>query len=857
MVRKFFFTCLIALSLLLTASGILTYVYQDEIITHFVKQADQFLATPVKVKSIQLSFWEKFPQIAISLKEVEIKGSQTASDSLLAQAEKLDFTFNLWQFVQGQFVVDKVYLTNSQVRLAIDKQGNNNYSIFKKRSSVDSLSSTNEPLRFQLQKIILKNVDVSYQDAGLNQAHHLLAEDIEALLEVVGEEYDILLEGNLFSRYIRSGDDAYFKNKPLHVATHLNYDYPNRFLEIDTTRLGIGNGHFLLSGLVDQADDNFIDLQARGEHTDLQTLLSLLPESIVRQWSAYRSEGKAFFEGSVKGHVSRTASPAVSLNFGCENASFYHPDYKKKLENISLQGSFTNGKSHSLNTSVLNLKDIYGQLDDRAVRGSLSLSNFKNYFLRCHLKTNIDVNALLDFYPIKEVKAARGELFADFEIAGRLKDLKGESKGYWQRIKSSGDISLQDVDLLWQADRLPVSALQGNLMFKGNDLSLSNLEAYVGNSHVLLNGMLRNALAYMLSDTQGIHIEADLHSQQIDMDELLSGQANAPQSNSWQAVSEKQDYRFQIDPKIQLSFDCHVEKIKFRRFRGRQLKGKLQVENQVARLKQSSILTAGGKVSAQAFIDARRPDFVKVNATTAFEHLRADSIFYTFEDFGQDFLTQKHLEGKIYADVDWNMNFDQHLQLNYPSLEVNALTTIRDGRLNDFEPMQKLARFVEEESLSRLRFAELNNHIRIADQKIFIPRMQVSSNISDIWVEGIHTFDNHIDYRFEVPMKTFSIRKAAARERAQARQEKFGRVLEDDSAPINLFLTALGTVDDYKISYDMQAAKSKFKDNLQNEKEELKQIIKNKGKETEYQLELEEEEYFDFGSTPPNTNPQP
>ncbi len=857
MVRKFLFVLTVTISFVLASGTFLTYLYQDQLVQQFIHQANQVLSTPVKVKSIRLSLWEKFPQVAISLQDVEISGSLPAKDSVLARAEKLDFTFNVLDLLKGDYVINKVYLTNSHVMLVVDDSGKNNYSIFNKREN-PSTENAAAPLRFQLQNIQLQNVKVSYKDQPLRQHHSLLAEDVTSLLEVVGEQYKIQLEGQLRTYFIRIGEDAYFRDKPLQVATRLHYDYSNRYLQIDTTAIRIGQGEFLLSGLVDQAHDNYVDLNIQGRNTNLQTLLSLLPEVTVRQWQAYRSEGVAYLNGIVQGNVTREANPLVELSFGCQNASFYHPGYRKKLENISLQGSFTNGSLHSLRSSVLVLKSVSGSLDGHTIAGSLSLSNFDDYFLRTHLKSQMDVNSLLAFYPIPQIKAARGQIDADFEISGRLKDLQGKTSRYWRRVHSQGDINLQNLDILWNANRLPVESLSGNLMFKGNDLSLSDLEAQVGNSHFRLNGMLRNAFAYLLSDTQPVRIEADLYSRKIDLDELLSGELSEEvASQNWQTVANKQPYRFELDPRLKMNFDCHVERVKFRRFRGRQLKGKLDVENQQAHLRQASIYTAGGKVTASGRLNARRPDIITVDALSSFEHLQADSIFYTFEDFGQGFLTARHLEGKVYADVEWDMTFDHTLQLDYPSLRVDVLATIREGVLNEFEPMQELARFVEEESLARLRFAELNNHIRILNERIFVPRMQVNSNVSKIWLEGIHTFDNHIDYHFEIPMKTFSIRKAAARERAKAREKRFGQILEDNAAPLNLFLSAKGTVDEYKISYDMEHAREAFQNNLQKEKNEVRDIFKNKGQRPKYQLELEENEYFEFGKKKATSGNQP
>ncbi|MFP4342864.1 MAG: AsmA-like C-terminal region-containing protein [Cyclobacteriaceae bacterium] len=853
MIRRFFVTSLLTITLLLAAAGLYMHLHQDELIRQFVKQANTVLSTPVKVKNIRLSLWEQFPRIAISLSEVEIYGSPTNSlkasqtDSLLATAAQLDFTFNLWHFVRGQYEIERVYLTDSWVTLLIDKAGANNYSIFRKREGTEAPAEAS-PLRFSLNHIQLKNVEVSYEDQQIRQHHQFLAQEMTSLLEIEGEMYDIAVSGDMETRFIRIGQDEYFRNKPLRLDTHMAYDYPQRYLRIDTTRVDIGQGHFLLSGIVDQAHDNYVDIKLKGENTSLQTLLSLLPEPIIQSWKAYRSEGEAYLQGSVRGNVTSSASPLVELDFGCRQASFYHPDYNKRMSNISLQGSFTNGQLHSLRSSVLELKNIEGVLDGRTLSGSLTLSNFDDYHLSCQVKTQMDINSFFAFYPVPEIRAARGEVNADFAISGRLSDLQGENRHYWQRIKSSGDISLRGLDILWQANRLPVEGLRGNLMFKNSDLSVSNLEGYIGNSHLVLNGMLRNAFAYLLSDTQPIHIEADVQSRQIDLDELLSGQEAAPtQVNDWQSVADKQTYRFRLDPRLRLSFDLQVDKIKFQRFRAKKLNGHLEVNDQQARLEKASLHTAGGRISASGLLSTRRPDLITLSASTALEHLHADSIFYVFNDFGQDFLTQRHLEGKVYADVDWQMRFDQALRLDYPSLRVDVLATIREGQLNNFEPMQKLSRFVEEESLNHLRFAEMNNHIRIVDQRIFIPRMQVSSNVTEMWVEGVHSFDHFIDYRFEVPMNAFRIRKAAQRDRAQARERRYGEILEDDSRPMHLFLKAQGHIDDYAISYDGENAKTQFRENLRQEKEELKEIFRNKGKEPSYQLELEEEEYFEFG----------
>lgn len=838
------------LSGIIFTTGLLgfVYLYQDQIIHRFMAEANRYINSPVRVKKISLSAFEHFPYIAITLDQVHIEGSLSEKNHPLIIADQLYFTFNMWQLLQGNYVIDNVFLKQAQVYLHVTDE-ENNYTIFR---TPENYSQNAAKVHFKLKHIVLSEVDVTYVDDPASQKHQFRTDHIDATLQVANDQYDIKVNGKLLSKGIQVNEEIYFKDKLLTLDALLHYNYPNRHLTIHPSSLYIGQGEFLVQGAVNHAQQTEIDLAVDGKNTDVQTLLSLLPQPTIRQLAAYRSEGDVYFNGKVYGSITSQKSPAVQVNFGCHRASFYHPDYKKRLNNVSLIGSFTNGSQQNLSTSELILRNIEATLDDKPVRGEFSIQNFQKYFLTCHVEAELDINSLLAFYPVKEILSASGQIKADFSIAGSLKDLQNAHAYRQQRVISSGDITLKNLYLQFKDISLPFHSWNGNFMFKNNDLALNNLSGYLGHSHFLLNGLSKNALAYLLTDHQFISIEADLHSQLIDMDELLSDHLSptvSPQVNTakaaaanWQTTAEKQPYQFSIDPGLILNFTCDVDKLKFRRLRGENIKGKLNIKNKIVTASNMAIEAAGGKVLANGTINAQSFDDILVESSVNFHHLHIDSVFYIFEEFGQDFLTSRHLKGYAYADMDWQMRFDKALHLDYPSLQVKALTTIKSGELNDFEPMQRLARFVEEKSLARLRFSEMSNQIRITNETIFIPRMLVSSNVSDVLMQGTHTFSNHIDYHFEVPMRSFSIRSIAARERAAQRIQSFAK---DDAKPMMLFLKATGTVDDYKISYDMQAAHEQFKENLREEKQELKETLQNKGRKTKPKIELEEE-YFDF-----------
>ena len=823
----------------------LGYYYQDRILQHFVQEANRYLTAPVEVANISLSFLNTFPRVSVALDEVQIAGH---TDGLpLAQLAQANFSFDLYALLQGQYVIDRADLRHGEVYLHVDQASKRNFDIFRPVDTIRTTASR-PPLTFHLQTVVLDQVQVDYVDDPLQHHTDLQVQQAVATLAVQGSQYDIQIEGDLLCDGIRVEEQSYFAQKPLGVDARLTYQHREQHLQIKPSTLAIGQGTFNVSGTVDHTDGTQLDLAVDGQDTDVQTLLSLLPTEMVKPLSAYRSQGEVYLKGTVQGAM---PAPRVDVKFGCQNASIYHPTYQRQLDQLQLSGSFTNGDQQSLETAELSLQDIRGTLEGEAIAGNLLIRNFRDYYLDLQLQTDISAQSVLDFYPLADVRSVSGRIKADVRLAGKLKDMRSAQLAHRQRTQSSGSVSVRDFHLHLTQYPLPFRRLAGTFDFRNNDVAISDFDGYVGHSHFQLNGFFRNAIAYALSDTHPIEIEANLYSSLVDLDELLSGQLNDLSTTNnaaqkdWETTTDKQPYRFYLDPRLSLDFNCRVDRVKFRRFKGRQLHSRLNIDNQIARVRNLSVAAAGGTASASGTIYAQRPQRINVRVDSHFEGIQADSLFYVFEDFQQDFLTAQHLRGGIYADVDWLMNFDRTLQLDYPSLLVTADTKIVDGQLNDFEPMQSLSQFVEDKNLSRLRFGQLQGRIRIADQQIHIPPLNVYNNVSDITVQGVHTFDHQLDYQIAMPMKGIHLRSDQARQRKQQRKKYFGEVADDNAKPMNLFLTAKGSIDDYKIAYDFEKAKLALKQNLKEEKQERRTIFKNKGRRADRQVELEDE-YFDF-----------
>ena len=227
--------------------------------------------------------------------------------------------------------------------------------------------------------------------------------------------------------------------------------------------------------------------------------------------------------------------------------------------------------------------------------------------------------------------------------------------------------------------------------------------------------------------------------------------------------------------------------------------------------------------------------------STWLEDIHVDSLFYVFEDFGQQFLQQRHLKGEITANIKSDLYFDRHLTPRNDLMEADINVTIANGQLLSFEPMQKLSMFVKRSELANLRFPELTNHFWIQNRTVYIPEMDIKSNVSRasvVSISGTHTFDQQMDYKFKIPL--------GKNEERRDKDEKFGNVeVVQTAGPANLFLTLKGDEDNYKIAYDQERVKNKLKDDFRKEKQELTDALRGK-KPEEKAAEIEQDKYFNF-----------
>ena len=818
--KKVLFYLFLAFAALLIGTSISVFIFKDRIIQQFIREANKSLSTPIKIGKIDISAWNDFPNLAIEFTDVYIEDSYPGDYPLLT-AKTLSFYLNPIEVWNGKYSIRGLQITESETRLKVDAMGKSNFTIVKENRD-DSTGA----IQFDLKNVRLKKSKVSYSDQQTHQHHIYQSEKLIASISVRDGLYDIKADGDVTTEQIEIGKKIFLNNKTFDVTSNLLYDHVSKNLVIHPSTFALNKSTFEVKGNYSFLKKNIIDITATGKNTDIQTVLSLLPEEVTRKFLKYRSDGNVYFDLYLKGEVSDRKSPFISIRFGCKDTRVFHPDYQSKIEHANLEGSFASSSMTDLSGAELFLRNITAELNGRAFQANFSLENFDDPTISCDFKGELDVASILNFYPIPEIRKLEGTVQADVSFAGKISLLK--KKATAQQVHTQGAVELHKIQIAFGKQPLRFMNLNGVLHFNNNDLALSNVSGQFENSDFKLNGFFKNVITFLLFDNQPIGIETDLKANFIDLDELFAIALGDKGSN---------DFGFSISHNLHLNFNCDVKAMKYRRFRPKAVKGDLLVKNQMAVSRHIHLQAMGGELSLNGIVDAKNSKAIEVVTSFKLQGIPIDSIFYLFQNFNQEFIESKDLKGNAFADVALEMTLNEKLKLYPETLIADIGITVKNGELNNFEPMQKLNKYLDDEGLSRLRFADLKNDIHIEKRTIYIPLMEVRSNVTTIQLSGTHSFDQRIDYRVVAPI--WNKKKVDP-------DEAFGAIEEDNTGKSKIFLKIAGNTDNYSVSYDKGAVKKKIAGDLKKEVQELKEAFKTKGKKKKKELELEKEEYFDW-----------
>lgn len=791
-------------------------------------QVNRYLNTKVDVaKKIDVSIFEKFPELSIGFHDVKCYEPNATKPSVFAALDEVLITFDLLDIWNGTYQIDKLYLKKGHIYLRTDFDGSHNFMIFKKDTTAKEGNTD-----FSISFIQLSEIDFMYTYRPSNHLYQAYIKQTDASLSVANNLISIQLASDLQTDEILINENSFLQHKDVKLASTLTYNTESEIFTVKPSSIKINAADYTLQGFYD-IKKSFVDISFNAQKNDISTFTSILPQSMTQSVKEYQSMGNIHFNGFIKGHTNEEESPAIEINFGFDNASFFHPTYKQEIKNAFLKGTYSNGSKHDLTTSSVKLSDIKAEIDGKTIEGFFFLDNFDDPFIDTHLKGSLVLNNILKIIPNHIFEQASGEIDFDVEFKGKTSNLK--TKQGYEHVQTTGDLTFHNVKTKIAAYPHAIQIDEANCIFTKNDVSIDNMHLMVGKNQIVLTGIFRNIIGKLLLPNQSVYVQADLEMGNIFLEDILMADTRSNKSSN-------QDFIMPALKDYKLDLNLKAASMNYYKLHANRIATKIDWSYPYLNFTNTSLAFCNGTCTGNTSLKILSEKAIEINTDSKIRSMDIDSLFYVFENFSQDFITYKNLKGKISTDISLIMQLDNHLDVLPSSIICDADVSIQNGELNNFETMKRIARFLETDNLDNIKFSEIKNHFLIYNQVIQIPDMTIASSAGKISFSGTHSFDGKIEYHVAYPIANLKKDKIDS-------DAAFGAIRQDPKGETKLFLIIQGTTSDFKISYDKKKVGEKIKADLQKEKAELKNLFKKKESDEEQLKKTQQEqeqEYFDF-----------
>lgn len=802
------------------------YFYSGQIKNILLSELDKNIKKEVTVKidKVQLTWWAHFPNISLELKNVTVSQKIRKDTDTLVNMRHIGLGLDISELLANDFTIEKIYLKEGKVNLRVFDGKFNNYSIFKTKQSDDSTSTK---ISLDLEKINITRVNFAYQDYRDKHHYSIYLEDNYLKLKYNSNGIDSYLKGDLNINKIQIKGKNYFENRAITTDIKLVYTKKDKQFTLEKSNLIINGGQFDLEGFYINNLSQTLNLSIKAHEAKLTALASLLPGSVSSIINKYQTKGNIYFDGQIKGSLSREKTPAIDINFGFKNASFTDPVSKQSITEANLTGRFTNGRLRNTISSKLLIDDFSIKTQGGTAKGKFLYSNFSTPQIDMDLDADMPFASLVDFIGNNHFHSPKGHLSANIKLKAPLELILNDPKNH--NITSKGELKIKNVSFGINNSDLLCRSINGHFLINKTDLGIINFEGTAGNSDFNLNGIISQFIPFVFGYGDELLLQGGFNSKFIDLDQLLSQNINTEEKKD-------QNYNFKISPWLSFDLDCSFDKVKFRRLNGkdelRKVSGELHLKDQLFDYKNVHFTVASGKFENNGFINAKDENNIKLYNQCELNNLDVQEFFYVFENFNQDFITDKNIKGKIKGKYNATLLFDQALRLNVNKLKLNTDFTITYGELINFTPLQEMGKYlkkkryrkyVQNTDLNKVVFSELKTKISMIDGVILLPEMNIKNSVTNINISGTHSMDNKINYKIDFPLINYN--------------KIEGNNDIDEKKYLNIFMEISGTTENYKV--DVKESQM-LKDFTQVIKQNLKQDTPKEDQTIELDIENED-----------------
>ncbi len=814
--KKFIKISLVILTIVALAIGGIGFYFYKNIKPILVQEINKTLAVEVNVADISISGIKDFPKLGVKFSDVKINESTAFYNTNLLEAKELNLFVDVLKLYKGVYVIDAVTLRDGYISLS-DMKNSSNYDIFKPSESTDSSA-----VSFEIKDLSLVNCKLTYSHTPSNFDCKAYAPKASIKLKYLDNATDLKIKTGLDNMHLNLDGEAFINNQNLKINTGIVVKTDKEQVLIAQSDLIIEDVPLRTKGSVSYGEASLIDFTFEGVKTNVQSLISVLPESIASSFEHINLDGETAINGFFKGRMTDNYNPSFGFDYALSNTNLSIPSQNISLKGIQAKGLLEIPDISNLNSAKATCNLSRAHSDNNSIRGSLDVKNFNRPTISWEGSSSLDAKFIFALADSSNFNAKSGRI----ETEGMLRftyDVEAETM-VPNSLQFKGRVMGQNISGQLVEPSLDVKAVNFDISASNERMVINSATVDYNNTKAKLIGYIENYPS-LFESKPNAKLIGDLDINNLVVNELFTT------SESTESASSSSQY---ISP-IALELKANLTEFKYNEFVAQSMTGMLLSNRTSIRMPNCEIEALDGHTTASITLKNWGENYL-LDINSDLDQIDITQLFKQFNNFEQNEITHEHISGRLTGKILTKVILDPQYEPILPKLYAKANITIENGQLKGYDPLKELSSFVNIADLEDVRFKTLSNTIEIFDETIFIPKMRIENNALNLGIEGTHTFENYMTYSMEL-----SVAELLASKANWIAKKKERRIEKNIDGGLTAYILMEGTPDDLKIKYDRATVKEKVQDEIKKEKTNFIKALK--GEATLDDDEVESKDY--------------
>ncbi|HLA57063.1 MAG TPA: AsmA family protein, partial [Flavobacterium sp.] len=409
----------ISFAVILLLMFLLPIIFPGKIESEIKKFANEKLNGELNFSEANLSFFNHFPSLTLTLKDFSLKGSAPFKDQTLVSAGEIAFGINIKSLIFDSKVnIDKIYLSKALMNVKVNAKGEANYNVYISNDKPKKGESSETSLK--LEKIDIEDSRLVYDDKST-----------KILIDAKGFNYigngdldkaifDIYTDAEIDSLDFAFGDEQYLKNKKVHAKLITKINTNSLAFVFQQNNLKINKLPVEFTGKFDFLKNGYdMDFSINSTASELNDFFTALPPQYVTWLEKTKVKGETSLSLTLKGQyiASENKKPDLAFNMKIRDGQIEYRNAPFPVSNIFLN---FDTKLPSLNPENLevNLDSLFFNVGKDYMKAIVKSSGLKNPVVDATIKASLDLHKMDQAFGFENMDAS-GFLKMDIVSKGK------------------------------------------------------------------------------------------------------------------------------------------------------------------------------------------------------------------------------------------------------------------------------------------------------------------------------------------------------------------------------------------------------------------------------------------------------